>query len=37
MKRTDAEKYRTADANSATQGCNSMSAPAKDAAPKQKQ
>lgn len=35
-KQADAEKYRTADANSATQACNNMAAPAKDAAPNQK-
>ena len=36
-KQADAEKYRTAAANSATQACNAMPAPAKDATPNQKQ
>jgi hypothetical protein len=32
----DAEKYRTAEANSATKACNEISAPAKDKSPSQK-
>lgn len=32
----DAEKHRTADADSATQACNAMAAPAKDGAPDRK-